>query len=162
MRWAVAALLLIHALPAHAECTASPGRSAARAASDVPYDVPKAENCPAPPAGSGLEPHQAWAQEPDELRGGLTRLGALAVALGGLLLTTGATFAICAHADGSTNPNGFCHAARDPLLISGAVIAGLGLGTLAVATWVLPEREADGRTSLSAGAELRLAWDFSR
>jgi len=161
MRRAALLLALLWAIPAHAECTDSPAGSSARALSDTPYDVPLAEPCAGASKRSGLEPDESWTAGRDEFRSDVMRFGAIGVALGGMLLLTGASFAICAANTNSGSP-GFCRAVRTPLLITGAAVSALGLGALAVGTWVLPERTPEGRAGLAAGADLRLAWDFPR
>jgi hypothetical protein len=157
-------LALLSATPALAEPCAHPPAaesSASRAISDVPY-APTAAPCPAaqaPVGASGFDGRSGWDSDTNQTRQGVVRAGLIGVALGSLLLVTGGSFALCAKNSTGPGSRAFCHDATAPTLIAGGSAAVLGIGALAVATWVIPEQTASGKTaSVSAGFKLR--WAF--
>jgi hypothetical protein len=160
MRCAALLLAIFWSVPARAQCTEAPEGSASRSVSEVPYDVPRAADCRPPASAPATEPGQGWtASRESDFRSSFIGAGVVGISLGGILLVTGATLAICA---ASSDSGSFCRSARAPVLITGAAVSALGLGALAIGTWVVPERSEQGRAGLAAGVDLRLAWSFAR
>jgi len=163
----VLALNLV-AAQAVAECrdAPAPDTSADRSISDVPYAAPEPRPAPCP---NGVAPsdvgRDAWMADGSEERRGWSRAGMFGVAFGTLVMLTGAAFAACAKNPATPESGRFCHDGTVPLLVSGGAITALGLGGLAVATWVIKEEPlpaSSGRSGLSAGLSLRLSLDLAQ
>ncbi|MBS2030964.1 MAG: hypothetical protein JST54_23885 [Deltaproteobacteria bacterium] len=143
-----------------------PETSAERSISDVPYAMPEARPAPCPPSAAASDVgRESWAADGSETKRGFSRAGMFGVAFGTMLMVTGAAFAACAKHPVSGQSASFCHDGTAPLLIVGGASTVLGLGSLAVATWVIkddPATASPGRSGLSAGLSLRLSLDFAQ